>query len=397
MSTNAPTSAPRIDERLTHLLDELDPATYAALEAEILAGGGPRDALVVWKEQNVLLDGRHRMRICSAHGLPYRVEPISLPDEAAARDWVARNQLARRNLTPAQASYWRGKLLQAQRKDQRANLSPGKQESPKPQTEASGKTASRIAAQTGVSRATVERDAQFATAVDAVVAAAPPADRPKVQAGLLSGALPLRQRDVVDLSKTRVVRDEDMTWEALVQHGKDIVKGRRPAKPSANPNAPFITRGVKPETLETYVDGVDGQTYADRVQLTCGHWHTFIRRVAAARGKTASSFPCTGCGSGTRKAHVQRMAESHLRRNFDRAMMYGEKRDHVFRFVSLGLELLTTAPTDEKALERIREELARTAHVAGLYDSPERGTTSQRMGKPRGRGTQRPSAQSEDE
>jgi ParB-like chromosome segregation protein Spo0J len=42
------------------------------LEESILAEGC-RDPLVVWKEENVLIDGHHRYEICERHGVSYTV------------------------------------------------------------------------------------------------------------------------------------------------------------------------------------------------------------------------------------------------------------------------------------------------------------------------------------
>jgi hypothetical protein len=78
------------------------------LEANLLAEGC-RDALVIWKEEGVLLDGHHRLQICEQHGLDYRLDEVSLPDLDAAKLWIIRHQYGRRNLTPYELSYNRGK------------------------------------------------------------------------------------------------------------------------------------------------------------------------------------------------------------------------------------------------------------------------------------------------
>src|SRR6516162_7749452 len=58
------------------------------------------DALVVWQEEQTLLDGHHRHAICEQHSLDYRIQELSLPDLEAAKAWTIANQLGRRNLTP---------------------------------------------------------------------------------------------------------------------------------------------------------------------------------------------------------------------------------------------------------------------------------------------------------
>jgi DNA repair exonuclease SbcCD ATPase subunit len=68
------------------------------LEESLLAEGC-RDPLVVWEEQNVLVDGHHRIAICRKHGLSYSVVYRSFPDIEAVKAWMDLNQLGRRNLS----------------------------------------------------------------------------------------------------------------------------------------------------------------------------------------------------------------------------------------------------------------------------------------------------------
>lgn len=97
------------DPEIQRLLPPLTPDELAGLEASILADG-VLVPLVVWDERNVLLDGHHRLEIARKHGLPYDVERKSFADEGEARQWVMKNQLGRKNLTPDAASYLRGLL-----------------------------------------------------------------------------------------------------------------------------------------------------------------------------------------------------------------------------------------------------------------------------------------------
>ena len=68
------------------------------LEESIIAEGC-RDPLVVWKEQNVLVDGHHRKAICDQHGIMYSVVYRSFSDIEDAKRWMDLNQLGRRNLS----------------------------------------------------------------------------------------------------------------------------------------------------------------------------------------------------------------------------------------------------------------------------------------------------------
>lgn len=69
---------------------------------ESIQAEGCRDALVVWEEKDILLDGHNRKDICDGLQIAYKVKMISLEDRLAAMIWIRRNQAARRNLTDDQ-------------------------------------------------------------------------------------------------------------------------------------------------------------------------------------------------------------------------------------------------------------------------------------------------------
>jgi hypothetical protein len=156
-----------IDRDLKDLIPPLTDEEYAQLEANLVAEGC-RDPLVVWQETQTLLDGHHRYEICERHGLTYDVHEISLPDLDAAKAWMIASQLGRRNLSPEQMSYLRGKAYHSQ-----------KQEAHRPDNNGTNfvplRTDEKLAAEHGVSRQTIRNDAAYAAAVDTVAAAVPDA------------------------------------------------------------------------------------------------------------------------------------------------------------------------------------------------------------------------------
>lgn len=89
----------KIDKEFSALIPPLTPEELHGLETSLMLEGC-RDALVVWKETGILLDGHNRLRICEARGILFETREISLPDRDAAKLWIIQNQLARRNLTP---------------------------------------------------------------------------------------------------------------------------------------------------------------------------------------------------------------------------------------------------------------------------------------------------------
>nr|WP_321503228.1 ParB N-terminal domain-containing protein [uncultured Dethiosulfovibrio sp.] len=88
----------RIQPDLQAYIDPLSEEELRMLEESILAEG-VRDPLVVWKEENVLVDGHHRKSICDKHGISYSVVYRSFESKEQAKAWMDLNQLGRRNLS----------------------------------------------------------------------------------------------------------------------------------------------------------------------------------------------------------------------------------------------------------------------------------------------------------
>lgn len=150
-----------IDEAFRRHNHSLKPEERQALE-EMVLRDGCRDPLVVWQEEGLLLDGHNRFEICQKHGLPFKVQEISLPDRDAAEDWIDATQLARRNLTPDEFRLYLG------RRYNRAKKVEGRPKKLPQNEEVSGPTAEKLASEHGVSRATVERAGKYAEQVEAV-------------------------------------------------------------------------------------------------------------------------------------------------------------------------------------------------------------------------------------
>lgn len=155
-----------IDSEFKGIIEPLTDEEYKLLEANICEWGC-RDALVVWAEHNILIDGHNRFEICSRHNIPYQVNEIKLDNRQEVTNWIIDNQLGRRNLTSEQQSYLRGKrynLEKAQHGGDRKSESRGKS------FPLIG-TAERLADQFKVSDRTIKNDARFASAVDVIAVA----------------------------------------------------------------------------------------------------------------------------------------------------------------------------------------------------------------------------------
>jgi phage N-6-adenine-methyltransferase len=154
-----------IDDEFAALIPPPSEEELRQLEANLAESGGARDALVAWASPDgaVLLDGHNRHRICTRLGLPYRVEEIELADRDAAKDWIDRNQLGRRNLDPRQMSLLRGRRYNRIKKGH-GERGPEKSG----QNVQSFSTAETLAAEHGVDEKTIRRDGKFAEAVEAL-------------------------------------------------------------------------------------------------------------------------------------------------------------------------------------------------------------------------------------
>ena len=156
----------KIDKEFQSLIFPLSNDEYILLEQNIIRDGC-RDALVVWKEEDILLDGHNRYKICQKHKIDYKIKIISLSDRTAAEDWIDSNQLGRRNLSPDMMRLIRGRLYnrlkEAKGGDIRTKIPKGQNEP----LALSHKTAIKIAKQQGVSPMTVRRDGEFAKQVEA--------------------------------------------------------------------------------------------------------------------------------------------------------------------------------------------------------------------------------------
>lgn len=148
----------RVNEEFKALLDPLDADERKTLEEELVHDGGPRDPIIVWKDHGDIVDGHNRYDICRANDLPFKTHEKVFADVEAVKQWMITNQLARRNLSPQRASYFRGVLYNMQKQtDQTREASPD------------GKTtAERIGDKFGVSEHTVRREGDVAKGIDTV-------------------------------------------------------------------------------------------------------------------------------------------------------------------------------------------------------------------------------------
>jgi hypothetical protein len=268
------TISPRLRDVLPALTDE----QRAGLEACILADGRITDPICHWHdgEAEVIVDGMNRFEIATKHGLPYPTERMEFADYQAASLWMLERQLKRRNVTPQQAAELRGRWYNTVKQDKLGNLKRGASvpevsndisgkhkgkvtldpskvaafpdsqiahfEQANPTTPAEGQTTAEvIAKKSGVSPATVHRDAKR----DEAIRSLPEAIRNGIHAALWKAPQDALAKFVkLDPGSQQVAARAVRTGQAATL--KDAMKGMGVpgAKPKANgketPTAPKL-------------------------------------------------------------------------------------------------------------------------------------------------------------
>lgn len=180
-----------IDQEFRGLIPALSEEELNQLEQNILTEG-IRDPLVVWQEEDILLDGHNRHSLSQKHALEYDTKYVSLSSRYEALNWIIDNQLGRRNLSAEAASYLRGKRYLSEKKEHGGDR----------KSESSGhndhlKTAEDLAEQYSVSEKTIRRDAEFTNAVDSLETVL----GPEFKQEILSGDLEISKKDLIQLAK----------------------------------------------------------------------------------------------------------------------------------------------------------------------------------------------------
>ncbi len=240
----------KINPELQKFLPSLTAEEFEQLEKNILANPG-RVALVVWEEKGLLLDGHNRYSICRKHKLAYRVDLVSLRDMDAAKLWIVREHLGRRHFTREEKSYWRGKEYEYAKKPEGRPLSGnGVKVTPL-------RTRESLATQHHVGTKTIERDGQFARAMDAIAAAA----GEDAKNAILAHDVKVTQQEVQQLGKIATAQPKaaknvlaQIKAAMKPQETKRIVReaSRQLPKPAPKPSDngmlfPIITETIAPE------------------------------------------------------------------------------------------------------------------------------------------------------
>lgn len=187
----------KINYDFENLIPKLTNDQFLRLEENMVAEGRAHDPLLFWEGHDILLDGHNRFRILKAHPeITWRPEYVNLPDEDACKEWIVKNALGQRNLTPNQWDELAGRLYNA-RKGKRGNHAPRGDEGKYLSSENKNlgkentRTAVKLAEELGVSHSKVTSAGEFVDGLDAAEKVVP-----GVTDRVRSGDLPAQKAEV---------------------------------------------------------------------------------------------------------------------------------------------------------------------------------------------------------
>ena len=164
------------DGRYQHAIDEhIGPTTAWDLDdnAEDDRIDEYGDTITLDQWPHILIDGHNRYEICTRLGLAFEVVVQEFADREAVMDWMDANQLGRRNITPDQFTLLLGRRYNRAKKAKGAPAGNSNAAKQIDQFDPVVSTADKLAAEHGVSPATVKRAGQYAEAVATVEKAVP--------------------------------------------------------------------------------------------------------------------------------------------------------------------------------------------------------------------------------
>jgi site-specific DNA-methyltransferase (adenine-specific) len=195
-----------IDKEFKGLIPPLTNEEFNQLEQNCIKDG-ILESIKVW--QDVIIDGHNRHEIANKNGLDFTVTELSFENRTDAIEWIILHQLGRRNLTEEQKAYLRGKRYE----NEKLRHGGDRKKESNPQNE-DLKTSEKLAAEYNVSKATIERDADFAKGVDLL-----PEER---RSDVLSGKSELKKQEVQQIGKIRQQVEKQVKSDAVMRTDEDI-------------------------------------------------------------------------------------------------------------------------------------------------------------------------------
>ena len=229
-----------IDQEFADKIPPLTKEEFEQLEANILADGVIINPLIVWNK--VIVDGHNRYRILQMHPeIPYTIHNKEFSDRYEVIAWICKNQLGRRNLTPAQRKYLIGKQYEAEKATIRniAGINQFSEEvmgqnDPKPLAD---RTSERIAKEIGKGEKYVRRAEEFAKGLDAAEEVSP-----GIRQEVFSGALKTTDSDVAAIARASPDERQELV--------ENLRKPKAAARGQPVPEVPDSDEDEENENLE---------------------------------------------------------------------------------------------------------------------------------------------------
>jgi hypothetical protein len=203
----------KIDPEIQFLCRTLDDGEYKLLVKDIEMNGCI-DPIIYWEGHDIIVDGHNRFEICTKLNKPYNCVPMRFDTKEDAINYVIDHQLGRRNLSNLEKAYLRGERYLTEKK---AAHRPNGSELHHFDG-VKGETAKMVAKQTGVSPATIERDAVLAEAIDRLRDGI----GDEFSKNLRSGKIKISKKDTIELAKKPA---EDLKpLVKLIEKGEKLAK-----------------------------------------------------------------------------------------------------------------------------------------------------------------------------
>jgi ParB-like chromosome segregation protein Spo0J len=208
----------KIDPEFRDLIPPLSQDELENLHISI-SNDGCLAPLIVWKQEGILLDGHNRYAFCKKCDYDFQVTEIKLPHRESAINWIIKNQLGRRNVSPDVAARLRGMLYLGRKKEH-----GGDRKSEESMYQNDTLNAREVVAkETGVSPATIMRDAAYAEACDKLgitTAAIASGEEKRSRKEIIATAFPekVKPKKMPESEPKQVLEDEDDV-ECLVIDG----------------------------------------------------------------------------------------------------------------------------------------------------------------------------------
>ncbi len=246
------------DPEIESLLPKQTPEERAGLKL-LIETDGHIDPLVLGRinKQLILLDGHNRDDIADELKIKAPTREITFPSRELAIQWVIDNQLARRNLTDQQRDYLQGKKRLQTKKPEGQ---PSQQEE-LCHFDTVLKSRDELAEEFGVSPATVERNAEFAKAVDAIAAV----EGPQAREEILNGTSGKTKKEVIESAPIlcdkckRLGAQKNCKFCATLRREAKEKKPKPPPKetppaPTLDPHGVEIPRHCKDAWCDPWID-----------------------------------------------------------------------------------------------------------------------------------------------